>query len=150
MIARSGLNWSRPASKPPSALTTRGGRTSPPREILAYRSSLLAGLPGHLRAPRVLRIEEGDDGNFWLWLEAVSDAYGRRWPLAQLGLAARHLGAFNGAYLVSRALPTEPWLNGWLARRRTGSGPSPEDMAEFAVRLRRDGGVGGVRPRASA
>jgi len=43
-------------------------------------------------------------------LEDVSDLYGHRWPLEQYGHAARHLGAFNGAYLVSRPLPTDPWL----------------------------------------
>jgi hypothetical protein len=106
----------------PSALTTTGKLTSPPREIRAYRSSLLDGMPGHLRAPRLLGIEEGDDGSFWLWLEDVSDIHGRRWPLAQFGLAARHLGMFNGTYLVSRAVPAEPWLNDWLARHLTATG----------------------------
>ncbi len=51
-----------------------------------------------------------------LWLEDVSDMHGRRWPLAQFGLAARHLGVFNGTYLVSRPLPAEPWFNYSLAR----------------------------------
>jgi len=61
----------------PSARTRTGELTSPPREILAYRSSLLDGLPGHLRAPRLLGIDEGDDGTFWLWLEDVSDMLSR-------------------------------------------------------------------------
>jgi hypothetical protein len=106
----------------PSASTSTGELTSPPREILAYRSSLLNGLPGHLRAPRLLGIEEGDDGSFWLWLEDVHDMHGRRWPLAQFGLAARHLGVFNGTYLVSRAVPAEPWLNDWVARYQAAAG----------------------------
>jgi hypothetical protein len=87
------------------------------REILAYRSGLLLDLPGPLRAPRVLGIDE-DDAAVWLWLEDLKDAYARRWPLAQFGLAARHLGLFNGAYLVSRALPTGSWLNYWLSRHQ--------------------------------
>jgi hypothetical protein len=86
------------------------------REILAYRSSLLADLPGPLRAPRVLGIDEDEAGAVWLWLEEVSDLYAHRWPIEQYGLAARHLGAFNGAYLTSRALPTDPWLKAWLDR----------------------------------
>jgi hypothetical protein len=86
------------------------------REILAYRSSLLVNLPGPLRAPRLLGIDEDDEGGVRLWLEDVRDIYARRWPLDQYSLAARHLGLFNGAYLVSRALPTEPWLNAWIRR----------------------------------
>jgi hypothetical protein len=42
------------------------------------------------------------------------------WPLERYGLAARHLGQFNGAYLVGRSWPDEPWLStgrvrDWLA-----------------------------------
>ena len=112
----------------PAALTAgAGGR----REVLAYRSSLLADLPGPLRAPRLLGLDDGADGSVWLWLEDVGDVYGRRWPLAQFGRAARHLGAFNGAYLVARARPTEPWLNDWPARR-PGANPGPEDVAALA------------------
>jgi len=87
------------------------------REILAYRSGLLADLPGQLRAPRLIDIDE-DDAAVWLWLEDLKDVYARRWPLEQFGLAARHLGQFNGAYLVSRAPPTDPWLNYWLSRHQ--------------------------------
>lgn len=100
-----------------TALDEQGEIASATREILAYRSGLLANLPGPLRAPRVLGIDE-DDAAVWLWLEDLKDAYARRWPLEQFGLAARHLGLFNGAYLVSRALPTDPWLNNWLSGHR--------------------------------
>ena len=46
-----------------------------PREIRAYRSALLTALPGHLRAPRLLGIDEATDGSFWLWLEDVTDVH---------------------------------------------------------------------------
>ena len=37
------------------------------------------------------------------------------WPLSRYGPAARHLGQFNGAYLVGRPVPTGRWLaRGWL------------------------------------
>jgi hypothetical protein len=98
------------------ALSQPGERASGAREILAYRSSLLADLPGLLRAPRILGIDEEAGGAAWLWLEEVSDLYAHRWPLEQYGLAARHLGVFNGAYLTSRPLPTDAWLNAWLDR----------------------------------
>ena len=96
-----------------TALEEQGETASATREMLAYRSGLLVDLPGPLRAPRLLGVDE-DDAAVWLWLEDLQDAYARRWPLEQFGLAARHLGLFNGAYLVSRALPTYPWLRDWL------------------------------------
>jgi hypothetical protein len=100
-----------------SAIDERGDIASSTREILAYRSGLLVDLPGPLRAPRVLEIDE-DDGTVWLWLEDLKDVYARRWQLEQFGLAARHLGLFNGGYLVSRPVPTHPWLNYWLSRHQ--------------------------------
>ena len=65
----------------------RGELATGTREILAYRSGLLVDLPGPLRAPRVLAIDE-DDAAVWLWLEDLQDIYARRWPLEQFGLAA--------------------------------------------------------------
>jgi hypothetical protein len=88
-----------------------GGR----REVLAYRSSLLAALPGPLRAPRVLGLDEDGDGRIWLWPEEVGDVYGRRWRLAQFGRAARHLGAFNGAYLAGCCRLSRGSTTGWRA-----------------------------------
>lgn len=84
------------------------------REILAYRSGLLAKLPGRFRAPRVYSIEDAEDERIWIWLEDLSDVYRRHWPHQQFRTAAHHLGVFNGHYLVSRAPPSEPWLNQWL------------------------------------
>jgi hypothetical protein len=80
------------------------------REVDAYRSGLLDDLPGDFRAPRVIHIEDDPGGAFWLWLEHVTDRFERRWPLAAYGVAARHLGQFNGAYLTNRPIPTFPWL----------------------------------------
>jgi hypothetical protein len=85
------------------------------REALAYRSGLLAQLPGGLAAPRLLHASEGVGGRQELWLEAVEEEIGPRWPLSRYGLVARHLGQFNGAYLAGRPLPTRRWLaRGWL------------------------------------
>jgi Ser/Thr protein kinase RdoA (MazF antagonist) len=80
------------------------------REILAYRSGLLTDIPGSLAAVRALAIHEDDAGANWLWLEDVVDMFGHQWPLEQYGRAARHLGQFNGAYLVDRVIPSFPWL----------------------------------------
>lgn len=80
------------------------------REILAYQSGLLDGLPDGLRAVRCLQATEQEDGSFHLWLEEATDLYGQRWPLEQYAQAARALGRFNGSYLTTRPLPAYPWL----------------------------------------
>jgi hypothetical protein len=84
------------------------------REVLAYRSGLLAKLPGRFRAPRVYTIDVAGDGRIWLWLEDLHDAYGRNWSFQQFATVAHDLGVFNGHYLVSTPPPVEPWLNQWL------------------------------------
>src|SRR4051794_34035013 len=85
------------------------------REILAYQSGLLEHLMGGLRAPRCFGMYQPVTGSGWLWMEELTDRYSGQWPLARYGLAARHLGQFNGAYLTSAPLPTDKWLSrGWL------------------------------------
>lgn len=85
------------------------------RDPLAYQSGLLDDLPGDLVAPRCYGIIENPNEEFWVWLEEVIDSIGPAWPLARYGLAARHLGQFNGAYMTGRPLPSLPWLSrGWL------------------------------------
>jgi hypothetical protein len=90
------------------------------REIFAYQGGLLADLPDGLVAPRCFGISEHPQGVCWLWLEDVSDPTSRSWSLAEYGLAARHLGRFNGAYAAGHPLPVLPWLSqhwlrGWLS-----------------------------------
>jgi hypothetical protein len=80
------------------------------REVDAYRSGLLDDLPGNFRAPRAIHIGDDPRGALWLWLEHITDRYDRRWPLAAYGIAARHLGQFNAAYLTNRSVPSHPWL----------------------------------------
>jgi hypothetical protein len=95
------------------------------REALAYQSGLLDDLPGGLVAPRCFGDEDseapGADGFLWLWLEDVRESISGRWPFSRYGLAARHLGVFNGAYLTGCPLPsfpwlTERWLRSWLSQ----------------------------------
>ena len=95
------------------------------REILAYQTGLLSDFPGGLSAPRCLGISEYAEDLCWLWLEDVSDSGRRTWSLAEYGLAARHLGRFNGAYAAGHSLPAVPWLSqhwlrGWLAEEERG------------------------------
>ena len=87
------------------------------REILAYQSGLLDDLPGGLAAPRCFGVVEQPGGECWIWLEDVKEDLGPQWPLAHYGVAVRHLGQFNGAYLTGRPIPSRPWLGeGWLRR----------------------------------
>lgn len=80
------------------------------REVLLYQSGLLDDLPGSLTAPRCYAVKEFPGDEFWIWLEDMQETESD-WTLAQHGLAARHLGEFNGAYLVGHPLPqAQPWL----------------------------------------
>ena len=78
------------------------------REVLAYQSGLLADLPPGLKAVRCFAVVEYPDEEYWMWLEDVED---RTWSRADYGLAAYHLGLFNGAYLRNRQLPQADWLS---------------------------------------
>ncbi len=87
------------------------------REAHAYQSGWLEDLPGGLSAPRCFEVIEHQDGSCWIWLEDIADEIGSHWPLEHYGLVARHLGQFNGAYLVNRPLPSWRWLSsGWLGQ----------------------------------
>jgi hypothetical protein len=91
------------------------------REALVYRAGLLEDLPDGLAAPRCFGVVEYPREVLWIWLEEVVDTTGATWPLARYGLAARHLGGFNGAYLAGRPMPEYPWLSRDWLRSRTAS-----------------------------
>lgn len=66
-------------------------------------------------APRCYGMVKRPDGSIWLWLEEIRDRFAAVWPLERYTVAARDIGAFNGAYLVGRPVPDHPWLSkGWL------------------------------------
>ena len=90
------------------------------REPFVYESGVLDLLPAGLAAPACLRLDAPEAGMVWLWLEAIDIAGDTLWPLARYGLAARHLGRFNGTYAADAARPSFPWLGrdylcGWAA-----------------------------------
>ena len=114
------VNWSlilkflpSPASDQRDAIHQFKGETTGwdywKREVKFYQSSLPDSLPSGLTAPQCYHIEEQPDG-YWLWLEDIVDIYEGRWPIARFGLAAQHLGHFNGAYLVDTDMPNYAWL----------------------------------------
>lgn len=105
------------------------------REVRAYRSGILRRLPAGLAAPRLLHVQTSLAGATWLWLEHVDDAFGGRWPLAHYGVAARHLGRFNGAYAAARPLPTYRWLNQHWAESHSEPGLLPNARRDVAALL---------------
>ena len=82
------------------------------REGLLYQSALLADLPRDLIVPRCFEVAAYPGEECWLWLEDMGAIDNEEWSLAQYGIAARHLGQFNGAYLVGRPQPPYQWLRG--------------------------------------
>jgi len=99
------------------------------READAYQSGWLDDLPGGLAAPRCFGVLDHPDGTCWIWLEEVAEEIGPQWPLEQYGLVARHLGQFNGAYLVDRPLPGWSWLSSsWLRYYIEQSAPVMEPL----------------------
>jgi hypothetical protein len=81
------------------------------REALAYHSGVLNDLGGGLVAPRCYGVQQRSDDCSWLWLEDITGTHGAEWSRGRYGLAARHLGQFNGARLVPGPLPAFPWLS---------------------------------------
>jgi hypothetical protein len=102
------------------------------REPLAFASGLLDDLPG-IAAPRCYGVEERP-GSYWVWLEDVREAGPARWPLERYATAARHLGAFNGAFAAGRALPAHPWLgSGYVPYLAGYTPPRPDDLLDPAT-----------------
>jgi hypothetical protein len=99
------------------------------REVLAYQSGLLSDLPGGLAAPRLFGVTQVTEDTTWLWLEDVAPASDSAWTPARYGLAGRHIGRFNGAYLLERKLPAYPWLD------RAGFQPGIDWAAPYFARL---------------
>jgi hypothetical protein len=86
------------------------------RESLFYQSDLLDDFPEGFAAPRCFHTEETPEECI-LWLEEIRDEM-RTWPLKRFGIAARHLGLWNGAYLETRAIPDYPWLTVGMIEQR--------------------------------
>jgi hypothetical protein len=81
------------------------------RELLAYQSGWLDGLPEGICAPRCYDAVEMPGNIAGMWLEDIKDTYSGSWPLHRYALTARHLGRLNGIYISRRELPSFSWLS---------------------------------------
>lgn len=103
------------------------------REALVYQSGLLDDLAGDLAAPRCVGVAEYPGEEVWLWLEDIVESGDGTWPLERFGLAARHLGQFNGAYLAGKAVPDIPWLtSGQLQARIALAEPGMAELPRLS------------------
>jgi hypothetical protein len=91
------------------------------REALVYQSGLLDKLPGMICAPRCYAVVERSGLEMWMWTEEVVDEIKGNMSLEQYGIAARHVGQFNGAWFDKQALLSQPWLGKGRLRDWTGS-----------------------------
>ena len=101
------------------------------REAEAYRSGWLDNLSGGLVAPRCFGIGEYAS-EVWIWLEDVTDEFGQQWPMERYGLAARHLGQFNGIYLVHEDMPSWSWLSSqWIRKDLAAAAPKFNQLRNY-------------------
>jgi hypothetical protein len=105
------------------------------READVYLSGLLDDIEG-LVAPRCFSADEVD-GAVAMWFEDLPDQGPAAWELERYGLAARHLGRFNGSYLTRRPLPSDPWLSSGRVTEWT-------DLAGSGIRAMRSGRPDGL------
>jgi hypothetical protein len=81
------------------------------REPDALASGSLDDLAPGFRAVRAYLVQKIHDDGYWLWLEDLGSHDQGPWSAEWYMGAARHLGAFNGAYAAGRPLPEAPWLS---------------------------------------
>jgi hypothetical protein len=85
------------------------------REWLVYQAPWIQGLREGLVAPRCFGSGELAETAVWVAMEDLTAANQRPWSLSRFAAAARHLGEFNGRFLVGSGQPADWWLSrGWL------------------------------------
>lgn len=123
------------------------------REMWLYQSDLYETLPATLRVPSCFHVFERSESEIWMWLEKVGGKSGKEMSTTDYGLAARHLGHFQGRFLVDRELPQDSRLSTrrWVAKtladwsteafvwleqiREESSSAFPKDLVEDTLRL---------------
>ena len=112
------------------------------REAAAYESDLFSSLAGGLRAPACHLVAERADASVSLWLEDLAPMQpASEWSSARYGVAARHLGRAQGAFVARQPLPRDAWLSrNWLwsyLAQRDGDLALLEDPAAWGSPLAR-------------
>jgi hypothetical protein len=84
------------------------------REWLVYQAPWIQGLREGLVAPHCFGSGELGETAAWVAMEDLTVVDQRPWSLSRFAAAARHLGEFNGRFLVDRDPPANWWLSrGW-------------------------------------
>ncbi|MDF2747209.1 MAG: hypothetical protein K0S98_1494 [Propionibacteriaceae bacterium] len=84
------------------------------REWLVYQAPWIRDLQEGLVAPRCFGSGKLAETAVWVAIEDLTAADQRPWSLSRFAAAARHLGEFNGRFLVGSGQPTDWWLSrGW-------------------------------------
>ena len=84
------------------------------REWLVYEAPWIQDLREGLVAPRCFGSGELGEAAAWVAMEDLAAADQRPWSLSHFAAAARHLGEFNGRFLVDDNPPADWWLSrGW-------------------------------------
>ena len=109
------------------------------REWLVYQAPWLRDLPRSIVAPRCLGAADHPGVAAWVALEDLQHLDQRPWSLLRFETVARHLGAFNGAYLAGQEMPTDAWLShdwlrGWTERSASTVGLLPTVADQPLVR----------------
>jgi hypothetical protein len=107
------------------------------REPELYRTAVLEESGAGFRAARSLGQRQVGESLWRLWLEDLDDITGESWPIDRYRIVARHLGAFNGRFLVGDPLPTAPWLAD-SSKVLSYWGPDRPAMAPALALLARD------------
>ncbi|MFT5089859.1 MAG: hypothetical protein ACI8PG_004233 [Planctomycetota bacterium] len=102
------------------------------REVLAYQSGILDDLPGGMEAATCYQIDEKSDSEAWMWFEDLGGDPDAPWTTERYGLAARHLGQFNGHYLNEPSLPSHRWQRDAMDRELE----IPSSTAEKFLRMK--------------
>jgi hypothetical protein len=102
------------------------------REILVNQSGIIETLTDDFAAPVCFDIDEFPDDEYWIWMEDIGDDQTDTWSIDRYCLAARHLGQFNGTYLVAKSVPGATWLS--TGRVREWIGFSDPIIAELQAR----------------
>ena len=93
----------------PNAFGSTDPNSSVWSEIWTYRESLFAPQSSGFRGAGCYRVDDRGDGQFWIWMEDLSDYSGAHWSRDEYMLAATGIGQFNGAWL-NKDVSAFEWL----------------------------------------